>query len=120
MINDYLDPRNAEGMPNLADSALALEFMISAKMGARNLAFAITETTSPRVRDLLRLQLAESLALHREIGELMMNKGWFKPYHLDEQFDLDVKSSDTMVKIANLDLFPADTSRWGTFATPNI
>lgn len=29
MNQDYLDPRNAEGMPNLADSAIALDFLLS-------------------------------------------------------------------------------------------
>lgn len=119
MNNDYLDPINAEGMPNLADSAFALQFLLNAKTGVRNYAAALTETASPEVRTLLRRHLAEALALHRELAALMMKKGWFHPYQLNEQFELDMKSSNTVMKIANLELFPEDTSRRGTFATPN-
>ena len=32
-MQDYLDPRNAEGMPNLADSAFAMDFLLAVKMG---------------------------------------------------------------------------------------
>ena len=119
MNNDFLDPINAEGMPNLADSAFALDFLLTAKNGVRNCAIAISETASAEARVLLHRQLTEALALHDEISKLMMQKGWFHPYQLNEQFQLDVKSSDTTMKIANLELFPDHTSRLGTFATPN-
>jgi similar to spore coat protein len=32
---------------------------------------------------------------------------------------MDLKSADTTVKIANLNLFPKDTARLGLFATPD-
>jgi len=50
MINDYLEIRNAEGMPNLADSTIVLDFLLSAKNGVRNCAFALSETATPEVR----------------------------------------------------------------------
>jgi similar to spore coat protein len=117
--NDFLDPINSEGMPNLADSAFALDFLIRAKDGVRNCAFAIAETASPSARTLLVRQLTEALALHEQIAQLMTEKGWLHAYHLKEQFQLDMTSADTTVKIANLELFPDDTSRLGLFATPN-
>jgi spore coat protein CotF len=118
--NDFLDPINAENMPYAADSALAMELLMAAKNGVRNLAFAISETASPRLRALLRQQLAEALAMHTEVATLMMQKRWFHPYQLDEQYRLDTSSADLVGKIAEMELFPGDTSRWGTFATPNI
>lgn len=36
MINDYLEVRSAEGMPDLADSTIALDFLLAAKTGVRN------------------------------------------------------------------------------------
>jgi similar to spore coat protein len=53
MINDYLDVENAEGMPNLADSTVALDFLLTTKIGVQNLAMALTEVTSPEVRTVL-------------------------------------------------------------------
>lgn len=119
MNNDFLDPINSEGMPKLADSAFALDFLLSAKNGVRNCAYAIAETATPEARTVLRRQLADSLALHDEISHLMMARGWLYPYQPHEQFQLDLTSSDTTVKIAQMQLFPDDTSRQGTFATPN-
>jgi similar to spore coat protein len=118
MINDYLEVRNAEGMPKLVDNTIALQFLLLAKSGVRNCAIALTESATPEVRDVLIDQLETALNLHEEISNLMISKGWFHPYNLNEQFALDIKSSQTAVEIAKLDLFPGDTSRLGMFATP--
>lgn len=119
MNNDYLDPVNSEGMPKLADASFALEFLLRCKNGVRNCAYAIAETATPEARAVLRRQLSEGLAMHQEISELMLKKGWLHAYQPHEQFKLDMKSADTVVKIANMELFPDNTSRLGTFATPN-
>lgn len=118
MINDYLEIRNAEGMPKLIDANMSLAFLLNAKNGVRNLAFALSETASPEVRKTLREQLNKAIDLHEEISDLMIAKGWFHPVELDKQFQMDIESSTTMSQIAGLDLFPGDTSRLGTFATP--
>jgi similar to spore coat protein len=119
MNNDYLDPINSVGMPDMADSTFALEFLLTAKSGVRNCAIALSETITPDARSLARHQLEEALALHEEIAQLMMNKGWLHPYNLDEQYQLDMKSAKTTVQIANMKLFPDNTSRLGMFATPD-
>jgi spore coat protein CotF len=118
VINDYLELRNAEGMPKLVDATMALTFLLNAKSGVRNCAIALTEAITPEVRTTLRIQLDNALNLHEEISNMMINKGWFHPINLDKQFQMDMESSQTAVQIASLDLFPGDTSRLGTFATP--
>jgi similar to spore coat protein len=119
MNNDYLDPINSNGMPNLADSLFALDFLMAAKNGVRNCAIALTEMATPEARSLVRGQLEQALALHDEISKLMMNKGWLHPYNVNEQFQLDIKSAETTVKIAGMKLFPDNTSRLGAFADLN-
>lgn len=118
MINDYLEIENAEGMPELIDATIALDFLLAAKAGVRNCAIALTEAATPKVRRAMRKQLDNAVTMHEEITKLMIKKGWFHPYDLTKQFQMDVKSSQTAVQIASLDLFPGDTSRLGTFATP--
>lgn len=118
MNNDYLDPRNAEGMPALADSLFALDFLMSAKMGVRNCAFALAECTSPDARMVVHQQLENELLMHEEISQLMIQKGWLHPYHVNDQFRMDLKSAQTVLQIANLQLYPEETNRLGTFATP--
>jgi spore coat protein CotF len=118
MINDYLEIRNAEGMPKMIDTNMALAFLLNSKNSVRNLAIALSETASPEVRKTLQDLLNKAIDLHGEISDLMIAKGWFHPVELEKQFKMDVESSTTMSQIVGLDLFPGDTSRLGTFATP--
>ncbi len=118
-MKDYLDPRNAEGMPNLADSAFAMDFLLSVKNGIRNYGFAISETASPELRTLLTKQMEAALDLHAEITDFMIKKGWLNPSDFKTQYEVDIKAAETAVQIAQMDLFPIDTDRRGMFATPN-
>jgi spore coat protein CotF len=115
MNNDYLDPINALNMPEMADMTFAMDFLIRAKEGVRNMAIALTETASPDARALLKNQLHQGLALHQEITELMIRKKWFHPYDVSEQYQLDQLSAKNTVMIGQMNLFPDDTSRKGTF-----
>lgn len=118
MLQDYLDPINAVGMPDQMDSAIAMEFLTTVKTGVRNYAIAITETANPKLRKKLKEQLKEGIQLHSELYQRMMEKEWFYPYDLPKQFEIDLRASELAVKIAELDLFPKDTDRLGNFATP--
>lgn len=117
MIKDYLEIRNAEGMPKLVDATMSLGFLLNAKSGVRNCAIALTEAASPEVRTVLKNQLNDAIIMHEEISNLMIEKGWFHPINLDKKFQMDIESSQTASQIASLDLFPGDTSRIGMFAT---
>jgi len=118
MINDYLEVRNSEGMPKLVDATMALSFLLSAKSAVRNCAFALGEAATSEVRTVLRNQLDNAINMHEEISNMMIEKGWFYPNDLKKQFQMDIESSQTVCQIASLNLFPGDTSRLGTFATP--
>lgn len=115
MNNDYQDPINSLNIPELADMTFAMDFLIRAKEGVRNTAIALTEIASPDARALLRNQLRQGIALHQEITELMINKKWFHPYELSEQYQLDQLSAKNTVMIGQMNLFPGDTSRKGMF-----
>lgn len=64
-------------MPEMADTTLAMDFLIRVKEGVRNTAVALTETVSPDARTLLRNQLHQGIALHQEITDLMVRKNGF-------------------------------------------
>jgi len=118
-MQDYLDPRNAEGMPNLADSTFAMDFLMSVKTGIRNYGFAITETVNPELRRILAKQLESAIDLHGEITDLMIKNKWLHPHNFKEQYPIDVKGAETAVQIGQMTLFPNDTDRGGMFATPS-
>jgi len=115
MNTDYLDPINSLNMPEMADMTFAMDFLIRAKEGVRNLSIALTETASPDVRALLRNHLKQGITMHQEITELMIRKKWFHPYELNEQYQLDQLSAKNTVMIGQMNLFPGDTSRKGMF-----
>lgn len=116
MINDYLEIENSEGMPELADSTLALEFLLTIKNGIRNTAVAITETATPELRAVYRNLIEEGLELHKEVSNFMIKKGWLHPYNFADQYKLDLKSVEGALMIGGLDLFPGNTSRLGMMA----
>lgn len=118
MNQDYLDPKYAEGMPKMADSAIALDFLTSIKTGIRFYSVALTETASPGLRNALYKQMEDAIDLHGEVTELMISKGWLYPNDVEKQIELDLKSADMAIAIGNMELFPNDTDRLGTFATP--
>lgn len=115
MKYDRLDPSNALNMLELADMTFAMDFLIRAKEAVRNTAIALTEMASPDARALLRKQLHQSIDLHQEIAELMIRKKWFHPYELQEQYQLDQLGAWNAVQIAQMKLFPEDSSRKGMF-----
>lgn len=119
MNKDYLEIDNMEGMPALVDSTIAMSFLINAKSGIRNCAIALTEVADIEARAEITNMLSRAIDLHTEITDLMLMKGWFHPFEPYRQFDLDKVSSNTALRIAQMNLFPGDTSRLGTFATPN-
>lgn len=102
-------------MPELADTTLAMDLLIRAKEGVRNIAVALTEAASPDVRILLRNQLMQGIAMHQEITELMINKKWFHPYELSEQYKLDQLSANNTIMIGKMNLFPVESNRKGMF-----
>jgi spore coat protein CotF len=112
---DYLDPINALHVPELADTTFAMDLLLRAKEGVRNIAGALTESASPDVRTLLRNQLMQGIAMHQEITELMINKKWFHPYELSEQYKLDQLSANNTLLIGKMNLFPVETNRKGMF-----
>jgi len=102
-------------MPELADTTLAMDLLIRAKEGVRNIAVALTEAASPDVQILLRNQLMQGIAMHQEITELMINKKWFHPYELSEQYKLDQLSANNTIMIGKMNLFPVESNRKGMF-----
>ncbi|KZL92529.1 spore coat protein [Clostridium magnum] len=87
------------GMNKMSDQVIATDFLISAKNGIVNYAAAITETKSPEVKAVLRKQLDAAILTHETITSYMMKKGYYQPYDLEEQFKVDLKTTDTALSL---------------------
>lgn len=91
--------QNLTGTDALTDQVIATDFLLAAKTGIKSCAIAVTESATPEVRAFLAGQLTQSVALHGEITELMMKRGWYHPYNVSEQVKLDIDRAQTALNL---------------------
>ncbi|MDB4868720.1 MAG: spore coat protein [Cohnella sp.] len=91
--------QNLTGTDALTDQVIAADFLIAAKTGVKSCAIAITESATPEVRSFLEGQLTQAVALHGDITELMMKRGWYHPYNASEQIKLDIQRAQTAMNL---------------------
>lgn len=87
------------GMDKLSDQVIATDFLISAKSAVRDYSVALTEITSPNVRATLKNQLNDAITTHETIVNFMIKKGYYHAYDLDEQYKVDMKTTDTALSL---------------------
>lgn len=93
---------NLTGMNKLSDQVIATDFLISAKNAVINYSVALTETTSAEVRATLRRQLNEAIVTHEIIFNYMMKKGYYHAYNPQEQFKVDMKTTDIALNLTGI------------------
>ncbi|WP_099353783.1 spore coat protein [Fredinandcohnia onubensis] len=98
-MNDIL--KKLMGMGGMTDQVIATDFLISAKAGVRNLAFAITEASTPKVRQVLREQLRHAVETHANISNYMIDKGMYYPSDLSEQLQTDLTITKTALELTD-------------------
>jgi similar to spore coat protein len=92
---------NMTGMNVITDQIIASDLLIAAKAGVKNCAIAITETATPEVRTFLRAQLNEAVTTHEAVSNYMISKGWYHPYNIQEQIQLDMQNAQTALSLTN-------------------
>lgn len=87
------------GMNTLTDEVIAMDFLISAKSAVRNYAMAVTECATPEFKAVLAKQLDEAIDAHETIVNYMVKQGWYHPYNVNEQIQLDLQNIQTALNI---------------------
>lgn len=87
------------GMGDMTEQVIATDFLIAAKSGVRNYAFAISEAVTPEVRDVLRRHLDVAIGTHERIFSYMTRKGYYYANDPQEQLKVDMKAADTVLSI---------------------
>lgn len=87
------------GMNKMSDQVIATDFLIAAKSGVRNYAIALTETTNSEVRNILRKQLKDAISTHRKIFNYMVDRGYYDPYSMEKQLEIDMTTTDTALNL---------------------
>ncbi|GGF93732.1 spore coat protein [Paenibacillus abyssi] len=90
------------GMNTLTDQVIAMDFLIAAKSGVRNYAMAVTEAGTPEVKEILSKQLEEAIDMHERIAGYMMDRGWYHPWNVNEQIQLDLNNIQTALNAPTL------------------
>lgn len=83
------------GLHTMTDQIIAMDFLIAAKSGVRNYAMAVTEAGTPEIKETLMKQLEEAIDMHERISAYMMERGWYQPWDVKEQIQLDLKNIQT-------------------------
>ncbi|MPW24775.1 spore coat protein [Alkalibaculum sp. M08DMB] len=91
---------NITGLKKLNDQVIATDFLIAAKSVVINYSIAITEAYNPEVRLVLKNQLKDVIATHEVISDYMIKKGYYHAYDLKEQYKVDMKVTETTLKLA--------------------
>lgn len=97
-MNQFI--QNMVGMGGMTDQVIVTDFLLSAKAGIRNYTIAITEAATPELRTVLREQLQAAIQTHENITSYMMSKGYYHPYNLNEQLQVDLTASQTATNLA--------------------
>lgn len=90
------------GMNKLTDQVLAMDFLITAKSGVRNYAMAVTEAGTPEIKSVLMKHLEEAIDTHERIVTYMMEKGWYHPWNVNEQLQLDLQTIHTAMAVPTI------------------
>lgn len=91
--------QNMTGMGAMTEQVVATDFLISAKTGVKNLAMAITETSTPEVRDTLKQYLNDAIDTHEQIFKYMVAKGYYHPNNLADQLNVDLNAAQTAMNL---------------------
>ncbi|MFZ4450389.1 spore coat protein [Salibacterium aidingense] len=89
-------------MQNANDQQAATDLLLAAKAGVRNCAYAITESASQNVRQTLTQQLQQAVNFHEQVADYMINKGYYHPYNLNEQLQVDRQAAQQTLQQNNM------------------
>jgi spore coat protein F len=75
------------------------ELLAFTKAGVRNYAVAITETATPKLKEVLTKQMLKCIELHDLIYRYMYSKGHYPSYDLNKLFENDLKLANQAISM---------------------
>lgn len=81
----------------LGDREIGSDMLKDSKFAVLSLGQAITEITSPELRQVLATQLTTAVNNHYQLSDMLVRKEWYKPYlSPQQQVSGDLKMSRTI------------------------
>ncbi|MGI5876446.1 MAG: spore coat protein [Dethiobacteria bacterium] len=82
---------------NQTDQFIATELLIGAKSAVRNYAYALTETASSEVKNILKKHLNSAIEFHDGVSNYMINKGYYIPHDVNRQIQMDIQNAQALI-----------------------
>lgn len=86
-------------MPDVLNKFAAGSLLGTTKNAIRNTSIAITETSTPYVREVLTKQLNQDIKAHARIFNYMLSKGLYPSYNIDKVIQNDIKNANQVLKM---------------------
>ncbi|CAH0346626.1 spore coat protein [Bacillus sp. CECT 9360] len=96
-MNEFI--QNITGMGNITDQVIATDLLNGAKSGVKMHSFAVTETATPELRAVLTEHLNNAINFHEQVVDYMVAKGFYHPYNMNEQINVDVTTAQIALNI---------------------
>lgn len=78
---------------------IATDLLNSAKAGIMKYAIAATESATPELKATFIQHLHEAIDTHEKVIAYMMERGFYHPYNMAEQLQVDQKTVQAALKI---------------------
>jgi similar to spore coat protein len=91
--------QNLAGMGDMTEQVIATDFLINAKSAVRNYAIAISETTTPEAREVLRRHLDTAITTHERILRYMTTNNYYHVHKPQEQLIVDRRTTYTALNL---------------------
>lgn len=73
----------------LTDQVIAFDLLNNAKAGVKMYAAALTASTTPAIRNILKKQLDQEIAFQEQAAAFVSERGWYNAYDAGEQLKAD-------------------------------
>jgi similar to spore coat protein len=87
------------GLDKLSDQVIATDLLTSSKAGIKMYAVAATEAATPAMKATFIKHLHEAIDTHERIMAYMMEKGFYQPYNMQVQLQMDQTTAQTALNI---------------------
>ncbi|AOY77913.1 spore coat protein [Clostridium formicaceticum] len=91
--------QNLAGMGDMTEQVIATDFLLAIKSTVRNYAIALSETTTPEVREVLRRHLEVAINTHESMLKYMQDKGYYHVHDPQEQMKVDMKNANNALNL---------------------
>ncbi|SHI11255.1 similar to spore coat protein [Sporobacter termitidis DSM 10068] len=86
-------------LSRLTDQVIAADLLISAKAGIQAYAAAISSSSTPAVRNLLKKQLDQTISFQEQVSSYIAERGWYNAYDAAEQLKTDAGQAQNTLSL---------------------